>query len=94
MATVGSSEPPALKMDFAFHFIRVSSHPPQHSPKRDGGGDGLIAVNPTLKQVVLAYRLPVAEDLQPLDLTKNKIKKISPDSKKGSKRSSKTSLYI
>ena len=68
MATVGSPEPAPLKIDLAFHSIRVSSHPPHHSPKGDDGGDGFVAVNPTLKQVVLAYRLPVAEELQDYNL--------------------------
>nr|XP_061797439.1 WD repeat-containing protein on Y chromosome-like [Nerophis lumbriciformis] len=38
-------------MDLAFHSIRVSSHPPHQSPEGDSGRDGLVAVNPSLKQV-------------------------------------------
>ena len=63
MAAVGSPEPAPLKIDLAFCSIRVSSHPPHQSPERDGGGDGLVTVDPTLKQVVLVYRLPIAGDL-------------------------------
>ena len=33
--TVGSPEPAPLKMDFAFYSVRLSSHPPHHSPKGD-----------------------------------------------------------
>jgi len=39
----------------------VTSHPPHQNAEGTGGGAGLVADGPTLEQVVLGYRLPVAD---------------------------------
>ena len=46
--------------DLVFRSAWVTSHPPHQNPKGTGGGAGLVADGPTLGQVVLGYRLPVA----------------------------------
>ena len=47
--------------DLVFRSALVTSHPPHQNPEGTGGGAGLVADGPTLGQVVLAYRLPVAD---------------------------------
>jgi len=47
--------------DLVFHSAWVTSHPPHQNPEGTGGGAGLVADGPTLGQVVLGFRLPVAD---------------------------------
>jgi len=47
--------------DLVFRSAWVASHPPHQNPEGTGGGAGLVADCPTLGQVVLGYRLPVAD---------------------------------
>ena len=54
--------------DLVFIFHGVSSHPPQKS-QWTNGGTGWVAGHSTLKQVVLVYSLPVADQWSDLTLT-------------------------
>jgi len=47
--------------DLVFRSAWVTSHPPHHNLEGTGGGAGLVAEGPTLGQMVVGYRLPVAD---------------------------------
>jgi len=47
--------------DLVFRSAWVTSHPPHQNPEETGRGAGLVADGPTPGQVVLGYRLPVAD---------------------------------
>jgi len=47
--------------DLVFRSAWVTSHSPHQNLEGTGGGAGLVAEGPTLGQVVLDYRWPVAD---------------------------------